>query len=79
MAQSDGPSIQKRARRAPQGPKSVLGEKWAQRAPPRGQMSVRVKEGRFSDGTFPIGKVTFLVFSRTRVKILKILKFFFDK
>ena len=63
----------------PGGPKSILGEKWAQRAPPRGQKSARVKEGRFSDGTFPIGKVTFLVFSQTHVKILKIVLIFFWK
>ena len=58
----------------PEGPprrqKSVLGGKWARRAPPRRQESVCVKDGRFSDGTFPIEKVTFLVFTRTRVKIL---------
>ena len=62
-----GPSGQKRAQRVPKRAEERFGRKMGPEGP---SQRVCVKEGRFSDGTFPIGKVTFLVFSRTRVKIL---------
>ena len=63
-----GPSGQKRAQRLPRRAEERFGRKMGPEGP---SQRVCVKEGRFSDGTFPIGRVTFLVFARTRVKILK--------
>ena len=65
-----GPSGQKRAQRAPQTAEERFGRKMGPEGP---SQRVCAKAGRFSDGTFPIGKVTFLVFSRSRVKILNFL------
>ena len=62
-----GPSGQKRAQRVPKRAQERFGRKMGPEGP---SQRVCVKEGRFSDGTFPIGKVTFLVFARTCVKIL---------
>jgi hypothetical protein len=55
----------------PQRPGERFGRKMGPEGPPRRQGSVCVKDGRFSDGTFPIRKVTFLCFRRTAQKKIK--------